>query len=852
MQHSRINLRTGWSMKESDSKEWLPVSKVPSNVHVDLLANNIIPDPFLNTNELSTQEFASKSWLYRLELPLPPNPTSTTTTSNPPKFTDLVFSGLDTFATVTLNNKIILQSSNMHLTHRINITNHIHRGDAPNILEIHFDSALQRGRELVKAHPEHQHFARQTEESRIPVRKAQYHWGWDWGPILMTAGPWRPVWVEMYEARVEDVWVRVVGVPEGTEVLLCLSSEGRVVFEAVARTDGEGLAETEFSVEDVKLWHPLGYGPQHRYELSAKLHHNNVVAASSSKLIGFRTCELIQEPDNNGKSFYFRVNGVDIFCGGSCWIPGDSFLSEIKPERYHAWIKLLAASNQVMIRVWGGGIYEDDAFFDACDELGILVWHDFAFACGNYPVYASFLESVEREVRQNLRRTRSHPSLVIWAGNNEDYQVLERYKLEYDPESRDPEAWLKTTFPARYTYECFLPKLLEEEAPGTIYHPGSPWGDHRHSADPTVGDIHQWDIWHGAMNKYQSAADLSGRFVSEFGMEAYPHLETTQRMIQPVSQQHPGSAMMDFRNKAGDHERRLLTYVAENLSLQSNDLATFTHLTQIVQSETMRYAYKSWRRMWSEAGQRKCGGALVWQLNDCWPTISWAVVDYYMIKKPAFYAIARALRPLDVGIARGDPDWTNGHNDPTLADPADFEVWVSSSRLESVEAQLVISFISIATGRPVHEPIPRKVEARPNATTECIHGHQAAEIDKDDFGWAKDDPYIIHAALEVNGKIEATDTAWPQPLKYLDFSNRGVKVEYSSCKTEARVSAKLPVKGFVFSETQGLELSDNGFDIMPGEEHIVSIGGPSTVKTALEWTYVGAERVEEVTSRPKL
>lgn len=398
----------------------------------------------------------------------------------------------------------------MHLSHRVNITNHIHWDGTPNILEIHFDSALLRGRELVKDHPEHQHFARQTEESRIPVRKAQYHWGWDWGPILMTAGPWRPVWLEVYDARVEDIWVRyslapglgecsgrifakVMGVPEGTEVNLRLSSGGRVVFEAVARTDGEGLAETDFSIEDVKLWYPLGYGPQHRYELSAKLRRNDVVVASSSKLIGFRTCELIQEPDANGKSFYFRINGIDIFCGGSCWIPGDSFLSEITAERYHAWIKLLAASNQVMIRVWGGGIYEDDAFFDACDELGILVWHDFAFACGNYPAYASFLESVEREVRQNVRRTRSHPSLVIWAGNNEDYQVLERYKLEYDPENRDPKDWLKTSFPARYIYEYFLPKVLEEEAPGTIYHPGSPWGDHKHSADPTVGDIHQWD-----------------------------------------------------------------------------------------------------------------------------------------------------------------------------------------------------------------------------------------------------------------------------------------------------------------------------------------------------------------------
>lgn len=223
-----------------------------------------------------------------------------------------------------------------------------------------------------------------------------------------------------------------------------------------------------------------------------------------------------------------------------------------------------------------------------------------------------------------------------------------------------------------------------------------------------------------------------------------------------------------------------------------------------------------------------------------------------MVKKPAFYAIARALKPLDVGIARGDPDWTIGHNDPTMADPADFEVWVASSRLERVEVQLTVSFISIATGRMVRDPIIRAVQAHPNATTECIQGRHAAEINRDDLGWGKSDPYVIYATLKVNGKVEATDTAWPQPLKYLDFSNRGVKVEYSSCRTEVKVSAKLPVKGFVFSEREGLELSDNGFDIVPGETLVVRIGGLSAAGEVLSWTYVGAGGAEVALSRPKL
>lgn len=450
------------------------------------------------------QWIAEKSWVYRLDFQGPSEATDASLT------TDLLFEGLDTFATVTLNGSEILTADNMHVSYRVDVSDTIRPG-AQNTLQIVFDSALLRGQELVKSHPEHQHFARQTEDSRIPVRKAQYNWGWDWGQILMTAGPWRPVFLELYVARVEDVWAqytvapdlkscsgRLLAVVKGTtdssdKVVLTLSRDGDAVFEEICDIGTDGRVEAAFTIQDVRLWNPVGYGDQTRYKLTAKIVCGDFPLDSATKLIGFRRCELIQEPDSWGKSFYFRINGVDVFAGGSCWIPGDSFLAQITAERYHDWIRLLVQGNQIMIRVWGGGIYEDDAFLDACDALGVLVWQDFAFACGNYPAYPEYLKNVENEVRQNLRRFRTHPSVVLWAGNNEDYQVLERYKLEYDYDNKDPESWLKTTFPARYMYEYLFPKLVEEEDPGMLYHPGSPWGDGKHSADPTVGDIHQWN-----------------------------------------------------------------------------------------------------------------------------------------------------------------------------------------------------------------------------------------------------------------------------------------------------------------------------------------------------------------------
>lgn len=344
------------------------------------------------------------------------------------------------------------------------------------------------------------------------------------------------------------------------------------------------------------------------------------------------------------------------------------------------------------------------------------------------------------------------------------------------------------------------------------------------------------------MSKLQECSTLAGRFISEFGMEAYPHMDTTRRMIRQAKQQRPGSMMMDFRNKAGDHERRLMTYVTENFSVKY-DLSSFTHLTQIVQSETMRYAYKTWRRMWGKPGNRQCGGVLVWQINDCWPTVSWAVVDYYMVKKPAYYAIARALQPLDVGVARETPDWTAGHNNPALSAVTSFEVWIASTLLERVDTKLEVSFISIKTGKPIREAVQRSVTAQPNATTEVIERQHITQDIPDTLDWDMRDPCVVHATLSLDGQVVAKDTAWPSPFKYVDFSKRHVKVEYSHTKGEARVSAKLPVKGFVFSERQGIQLSDNGFDILPGEEHIVRVSGMRAGEPELRWTYIGAPKV---------
>lgn len=320
------------------------------------------------------------------------------------------------------------------------------------------------------------------------------------------------------------------------------------------------------------------------------------------------------------------------------------------------------------------------------------------------------------------------------------------------------------------------------------------------------------------MNRFQECGQLSGRFVSEFGMEAYPHLETLRNAITNPQQQHPGSMAMDFRNKAIDHERRMVTYVAENF-LVKYDLPSYTHLTQMVQAETMHMAYKTWRREWGKAGSRKCGGVLVWQLNDCWPTMSWAVVDYYLVKKPAYYAISRALEPIAVGISAAYRDWTSGHADPTRLTTLDkIDLWVVSNDVHPVSVDLTVRKISIRTGKDVQPPLKRAaITAEPNSTTEVLRDHKVetgekrTELSERPFDISQVEPIIVHAVIEAEGRVLAKDTYWPQPLKYLDFSDRAVKFRAPS-PTQLAISASRPVKGFVIEERQGVKLSDNGFD----------------------------------------
>jgi beta-mannosidase len=580
--------------------------------------------------------------------------------------------------------------------------------------------------------------------------------------------------------------------------------------ERVSSADADIAANhstAEFHIQKPNLWYPIRYGKQPLYTVIATLFAGNDKLDTITKRIGLRRAELVQHAlqDQPGTSFFFKINNIPIFCGGSNWIPADSFVPRITAQKYRDWIQMVADGNQCMIRVWGGGIYEEQVFYDTCDELGILVWQDFLFGCGNYGVWDDFVANVQKEAEENIKRLRHHPCMVIWAGNNEDYQVQESMGLHYDFSDKNVDNWLKSDFPARYIYEKVLADACKKLIPKTYYHYGSPWGAGKDTKDPTVGDIHQWNVWHGTQERYQDFDKLAGRFVSEFGMEAFPDIKTIDGYL-PEGKDDPDryaqSSTVDFHNKAAGHERRLALYLAENIRYSSEPLEAYVYFTQLMQAECLSFAYRLFKRQWKGPEREYCAGVLVWQINDCWPVTSWAICDYYLQPKLAYYAVKRELAPFTVGIKR--VEGTDGTR---------VEVWACNLTTEETTVECRIQAWNLENGEQIAERVTRQVVLKANRTTEICESDPwgAAEAK----GKGLEGKTMVQAALYRGHELLARFVDWPQPLKYCHFPKADVKVTMVDDYT-VEVSSDSAIKGLVLTG-EGVVFEDNCMDLAPGE-----------------------------------
>jgi beta-mannosidase len=565
------------------------------------------------------------------------------------------------------------------------------------------------------------------------------------------------------------------------------------------------------------------------YSLTATLIEDESKISTQTKKFGLRRAELIQRPMNDqpGATFFFQINNIPVFCGGSDWIPADNFIPRITKEKYYDWVKLVADGNQFMIRVWGGGIFEEQAFYDACDELGILVWQDFMFGCGNYPAFPEYLESVKVEAEENVKLLRHHPSIVIWAGNNEDYQYQESENLTYDFDNKDAESWLKTDFPARYIYEKVLADSCKELIPDTYYHFGSPWGG-KDTRDPTIGDIHQWNVWHGTQEKYQNFDKLIGRFVSEFGMEAFPNIKTIDAFL-PLGKDDPDryaqSSTVDFHNKADGHERRIALYLVENFRYAPDPLEQFIYCTQLMQAECLASAYRLWKRQWKGPGREYCGGALVWQINDCWPVTSWSIVDFYLRPKHAYYTVKREMAPISLGVTRREHSVPKDKYTKAFVEKTtQIEIWGSNLTLNDMTVDLVVKAFDAISGAETYSKTIQSAFLLPeNRSTEIA-----------DFLISVTNPNsgeemrtIIAAYLFQDGRQIARYVNWPEPLKYVHLQKpKQLRVVLNEDRKVVEISAEVPVKGVALEcEDEGVRFEDNLVDVVPGEVIYVGVSG---------------------------
>jgi beta-mannosidase len=669
-------LHEGWSLRRVNGpapEAPIPASipaVVPGCVHTDLLAAGLIPDPFVDDNELSLAWIGRCEWEY--ETTFDWRPSGLTGTGD--ERVDLVCEGLDTVARIELNGVELGHTQNMHRGYRFDTT--AARREGPNTLRVRFESAYTYAQAMADR------LGRRPGAYDQPfnlIRKMACNFGWDWGPTLVTAGIWRPIGLHVWSvarlARVRPL-VTVSGADGRVEVhvdlvrtaatpLVLTISVGDLSTTVTVGPDAS-TAVADLTVPNVRRWWPRGLGEQHRYPLTVVLSTEDGRRLDEWRhRIGFRGVRLDTAPDADGTPYTLIVNDVPVFVRGVNWIPDDTFPSRVTRERYARRLGQAAGAGVNFLRVWGGGRYESEDFYDLADELGLMVGQDFLFACAAYPEEPPFAEEVEAEARDQVVRLAPHPSLVWWTGNNENIWGFADWDWQVPLAGR--------TWGAGYYFDL-LPRVVAELDPTRPYWPGSPYSgrDDVHPNDPAHATMHIWDVWN--TDDYTRYREYSPRFVAEFGFQAPATYATLRRAIgdTPLTPESPG---MRHHQKAADGAGKLARGLMAHLPAP-RDFDDWHYLTQVNQARAIQMGVEHFRSL-----RPLCMGAIVWQLNDCWPVTSWSAIDSDGREKPLWYALRRvfAERLVTVQPRDGDADGEEGLalvavNDGPTAWAARFEV----------------------------------------------------------------------------------------------------------------------------------------------------------------------------------
>ena len=807
-------LHTNWTFCQVGDTLWSD-AKVPGTVHQDLLNHNRIPNPFYGMNEEAVQWVENEDWMYRTSFVVNEQQLSRDAAV-------LEMDGLDTYADVFLNGALILRSDNMFVGHKIEVKPVLRKG--VNHLLVSFRSPVKEVLPQLQTNGFDYPASNDHSPWRTSVytRKAPYSYGWDWGIRLATCGIWRPVRLVFSDvARIEDYYVcqdvvtqakadvdnrlEINNVTSSTVSALLKvdyhysDSDTKEIKKQIELRPGANTVSLPVSIEKPHLWMPNGWGEPSLYKFTASLSVDGVEIAKQERNVGLRTVRVVMDDDEYGKSFYFVVNGKPMFAKGANFIPDDALLPNVTPERYKRIFEDVKAANMNMLRVWGGGIYEDDEFYDEADRNGILIWQDFMFACSSYPHDPQFVGRVEAEAEYNIKRLRGHASLAMWCGNNEIYEAM-RYWGWQRKYSAEAFAGMERGYDV--LFRGLLPKMVERLDNGRSYMHSSPseanWG--RPDSWKTA-DSHNWGTWHGR-KPFESFDTDVPRFMSEYGFQAFPEMKTIRTFAEEKDFELE-SPVMNAHQKA-DIGNALIKQTMGLYYKVPEKFEDLVYVGLVLQGQGMRHGIEAHRR-----NRPYCMGSLFWQLNDSWPVVSWSGIDYYGNWKALMYQSKRAFAPILINaIKEGDDvcvylvsDELQDRDDVRLdVELMDFDgkahgKWTQSGMLAANSSVL---FMKKRAG---------ELQGKLSAATSLLHFTLKA---KNGATLADD---VFYFAYPKDQKL-------PKANIETSVRRRGDAIEMT-LKTD-----KLARDIFVEVPVQGVRFTDNFFDLLPGQRKKITITSP--------------------------
>ena len=802
------NLHEGWKFRQARLTNWYPAT-VPGVVHTDLLQNKIIEDPFFRLNERGLQWIDKEDWVYETCFTLAADMMRK-------ENMELVFEGLDTYADVYLNDECILKANNMFRRWSIPVRQYIREEN--NILKVYFHSPVKIDVPKWDALPYQYPASNDQSENgglfnkkiSIFARKAGYHYGWDWGPRLVTSGIWRPVYIRAWsDLRINDVFIEQKEVGAGRAViaghveldadkdmdgvLVTITDEatGRVLGEWQADLKrGTNRVTVDFVLHKPKLWWSNGLGEPFLYRFRTDIIAGGELLDSKTERVGIRSLKVVHQPDKDGHTFYIELNGRPVFAKGANYIPSDNFLPRVTPENYKRTILDAAGVNMNMLRVWGGGIYENDVFYDLCDEYGIMIWQDFMFACSMYPAEGALLDNIHQEAVDNVKRLRNHACIALWCGNNECQDAWLGWGWKREIERQNKEYADKIWAQYRQQYHVTLPGVVREYAPGTFYWPSSPFAFEGEMSGTTDGDRHYWSVWHGKapISDYDSE---KSRFFSEYGFQSFPEFESVKRYAPYPEDWDIRSEVMMSHQRGGDHANGLIETYLLNEYKKPRDFRAFLYMNHVLQGDAIKTAIESHRRQMPYNM-----GTLFWQHNDCWPVASWASRDYYGRWKAQHYYVRKAYDDILISpVVEGD----------------DLKVYAVSDRLENTSGRLQLQVCQF-DGTVVHH-WGKSVGISGNDSRVCFSAPLAKLLEGADRGTV----YVRVDYTDKSGRVYHNNYCLGKQ-KDMDYPKVDLQTEVRSIEGgyEVTVSADKFARAVCLSVADNESVySDNYFDVQP-------------------------------------